>query len=70
MSCGPACQLARRRFVQAVREMDKHLERIVVCECGWSGRSGALIAKHKLVCPKCGSDKIDYVIAPSTERRQ
>jgi len=47
-----------------------HLERMVICVCGWIGRAGDLIAKDKLRCPRCDSDKVSYQIAEPPERYQ
>jgi len=50
---------------------DQHLHRDVACDaCSWVGINGELIARDKLRCPKCDSDKIRYFIADAPERLQ
>lgn len=67
---GVATGLKMAKADYGAKDDNLHLERSVTCKCGWSGRSGELIAKHTLVCPKCGDDEIKYVIAPTTGQRQ
>lgn len=50
---------------------NQHLKRAVYCnDCAWTGLSGHLIAKHKLVCPKCFGVSIKYLVADTPEKIQ
>jgi predicted Zn-ribbon and HTH transcriptional regulator len=50
---------------------DMHLHRLVTCvQCTWSGRSGELIARDKIRCPKCDSPNIQYIMADPPKKVQ
>lgn len=50
---------------------NRHLKRPYYCEdCDWQGRSGELIAKHTLVCPKCGSERVKLLVSEAPQATQ
>ncbi len=50
---------------------NEHLRRSIYCnDCPWIGISGDLIARDKLRCPKCDSDRVTYLVAGAPKQLQ
>lgn len=50
---------------------NQHLRRSMYCDnCDWIGISGELIARDKLRCPKCDSERVKYLVADAPQTVQ